>query len=288
MPTKIPSVREVFEAQLSLIQELIRYISRRHHLPREDAEDFSSYAFLKLIEDDYAVLRSFQGRSSLRTYLTTVVHRLFLDFRVQRWGKWRPTAEVRRLGGAAVELDRLLSRDGQTLGNAVEILHASLGGSLTREELLALANRLPQRQRLRFEDAEELDRISTDGGVEERLQNQEREVTSKRIGAVLAKVLEEMPAEDRLILKMRYEDGFTIREVAAALQLEVRPLYSRFENCHRRLRISLERAGITWSEVTSILGWTGADLESVFGPLREAVVSRPSNRSDDLPPQQPT
>jgi RNA polymerase sigma factor (sigma-70 family) len=281
MPTRIPSARELFEAHLSLIQELIRYICHSHRLPREDAEEFSSYAFLKLIEDDYAVFRSFQGRSSLRTYLTIVVHRLFLDFRVQRWGKWRPTAEARRLGGAAIELDRLLSRDGQTLENAVEILYARSGGSLTREELLALASRLPQRTRPRFESLEKLDWVSTDVEAEESLQNQEREATSKRIGAALAKALEEISAEDRLLLKMRYEDGFTVREIAAALHLEDRPLYSRFEKCLRRLRMLLEESGITWNEVVSILGWTGTDIDPLLGPREEATPPGPSNRSDE-------
>ena len=286
MSTNVSSAREVFEAQLSLIQELIRYICHRHRLPREDAEDFSSYTFLKLIEDDYVVLRSYQGRSSLRTYLTTVVHRLFLDFRVQKWGKWRPTADVRRLGSAAIELNRLLSRDGQTLRNAVEILHASFGGTLSREEIFLLASHLPPRQRLAFENVDEFAWISADGGVEDRLQSQERGVTSRHIAAVLARALKEMTAEDRLILKMRYEDGFTVREVAAALHLEARPLYSRFEKCHRRLRAMLEGCGITWNEVTSILGWSGTDLGAAFDSIREAVVPCPSNRSNGSPPRQ--
>lgn len=282
-----PSARELFESQLSLVQDLIRYVCHRHHLHQEDAEDFCSYTFLKLIEDDYAALRSYQGRSSLRTYLTVVIHRLFLDFRVQKWGKWRPTAEVRRLGRVAIELDRLLARDGQILENAVEILHVGSGASLTREELFALAGRLPQRQRLRFESVEDLD-WATEDGVEERLQNQERERASRRIAAVLAKALGELPAEDRLILKMRYEDGSTIREVASALHLTARSLYTRFEKCHRRIRSRLEQAGITWSEVTAILDWPGAELEGAFDSGRKASAPRPSNGSDDPLPKQPT
>ena len=285
MSTKIPSARELFEAQLSLIRALIRSISHRHRLPQQDADDFSSYTFLKLIEDDYSVLRNFQGRSSLRTYLTIVVHRLFLDFRVQKWGKWRPTAEARRLGETAIELDRLLSRDGQTVENAVEILHAKLGGSFTREALGALADRLPRRQRLGFENIEEFGWISVDGGIEEGLQNQEHEVTSKRVGKALAEALEGLPAEDRLILKMRYEDEFTVREIAASLHLEPRSLYSRFDKCHRRLRSVLEASGISWSEVASILGWTGTDLDPLFSPREETTLPRPSNRSDDASPR---
>ena len=38
------------------------------------------------------VLRKFEVRSSLRTYLTVVVNRMYIDGRVKQWGKWRPSA----------------------------------------------------------------------------------------------------------------------------------------------------------------------------------------------------
>jgi hypothetical protein len=53
---------------------------------------------LKLIENDYRILRSFEGLASLGTYLTTVIARLFLDFQIHEWGRWRPSAAATRLG----------------------------------------------------------------------------------------------------------------------------------------------------------------------------------------------
>lgn len=261
---------EKFEAQLRMAGEVIRRIGRRYHLRHDEAEDFNSYALLKLIEDDYAALRSFQGRSSLVTFLTVVVQRLFLDYRVQKWGKWRPLAEVRDLGPAAVELDRLMNRDGHPLPNAVEIVYSRSGGALTREHLFELATRLPQRQRPLFEGIEHLDQIPTHGDVEEILEGQERNRIAKQVHSALTRALLEISAEDRLILKMRHEDGFTVREIAKALHLEARPLYTRFEKCHRRLRKVLEEAGITWEEVSAILGWVDCDLEAVFNPESES------------------
>jgi RNA polymerase sigma factor for flagellar operon FliA len=276
--------REKFEAQLRLAGEVSQRLSRRHRLSRDEAEDFNSYSLLKLMEEDYATLRSFQGRSSLATFLMVVVHRLFLDYRVQKWGKWRPTAEVRRLGAVAVELDRLVNRDGQVLPNAIEIVHASSGGALSREQLFDLAGRLPLRQRPHFEGAEQLDLIPTDGGVEETLEGQERTRIAKRVGSVLTQALREMPAQDRLILKMRHEDGFTVREIATALHLDARSLYTRFERCHRRLQEILEEGGITWGEVSAILGWAGCDLEGAFTPEPGDLVHCPSKKDNDLNP----
>lgn len=273
---------ERFETQLRLAGEVIRRLCRCHRLSCDEAEDFTSYALLKLIEGDYATLRSFQGRSKLGTFLTVVVHRLFLDYRIQKWGKWRPPAEVRKLGAAAMELDRLVNRDGQTLPNAVEIVYAGSGGSLSREQIFELAGRLPLRQRPQFEGGEQLELIPTDGGVEEPLEGQERNSIAKRVGSALTAALQALPAEDRLILKMRHEDGFTVREIATALHLEARPLYTRFEKCHRRLREILEEGGITWEEVSAILGWADCDLEGAFTSEPEDSADRPSKGDNDL------
>ena len=92
--------RKLFEAHYSLVEELIRFLSRRNRLGTDEREDFTSYAMLKLVENDYARLRKYRGDSSFRTYLTVVSQRLFLDYRTQKWGKWRPSTTAKRLGAA--------------------------------------------------------------------------------------------------------------------------------------------------------------------------------------------
>jgi hypothetical protein len=66
----------LFVCELELIERVISFVSARHHLPGVEADDFGSHVKLKLIEDDYGILRKFQGRSSLRTFLTTGKERL--------------------------------------------------------------------------------------------------------------------------------------------------------------------------------------------------------------------
>ena len=90
---------------LGTVERVVAYVARRHRLSRDEANELSSAVKLKLVDHDYEVLRRYEGRSSLRTYLTAVVIRLFLDDRVARWGKWRPSAQAKRLGAVAVLLD---------------------------------------------------------------------------------------------------------------------------------------------------------------------------------------
>src|SRR6202008_4136539 len=107
-----------------------RTIARRHQLSADEADELGSSVRLKLVENDYEVLRKFEGRSQLRTYLTTVVKRHFLDDRNARWGKWRPSAQARRLGPVAVLLDQFLTRDRLPFEEAVQAIEARHGATI--------------------------------------------------------------------------------------------------------------------------------------------------------------
>ena len=64
----------------------MRRVARRHRLPDHEADDLRSAVHLKFIENDYEVLRRFEGRSTLATYLTSIVTRQLLDNRNAEWG----------------------------------------------------------------------------------------------------------------------------------------------------------------------------------------------------------
>lgn len=58
----------------------------------------------------------------------------------------------------------------------------------------------------------------------------------------LQRILEELPSEDRLILRMRNE--MSVPEIARSLQMEQKPLYRRFEKIYRQLGQRLTEEGI--------------------------------------------
>src|SRR5881392_303940 len=60
---------QLFLEQLPTIARLISSVTRRHGLSSVDAEDFAAEVHLRLISDDYAVLRKFGSRCQLRTFL---------------------------------------------------------------------------------------------------------------------------------------------------------------------------------------------------------------------------
>lgn len=237
-----PTARQMLESNLDLIRDLVRHVVRRHRVRVEEGEEFSSYVWLKMVEGDQRIFGGFRGKSSARAFLATIVHRLFLDFRAQEWGKWRPCAEARRLGAEGMELDRLISRDGHSRESALEVLLQR--GLTLGPEVLALAGRIRLRRRPRPEGGEVLPLLPSNRSADERILERERKAELRRATGSLARALRQLPARDRLILRMRYQDGLTVRKIASALEIDDRRLYRRLEKCLSRLRVTLEEDGV--------------------------------------------
>jgi RNA polymerase sigma factor for flagellar operon FliA len=271
------NLERLFLDNLATVEQIVRFVVRRHHLAKDEADELSSSVKLKIIENNYEVLRKFQGRSSLRTYLTSVVQRHFLDDRTARWGKWRPSAAARRLGPTALLLDRLITRDGLTVDEAVETVCARKDASLSREAMHALALKLPQRVRKRFvsdEDLEAYPAVESAGALENEGTGKTR---ADEIERCLASAMEGLTDEDRLILKLRFQHELQVSRISRLTGLDQKSLYRRLEQMMKRLRHELEARGVTGDEVTSLLGHPAAGFDALFRP--EAEVKPPERPS---------
>ncbi len=258
-------LRQLFELHLDEIERVISWIARRFAMGADDTEEFRSRVHLRLVEDEYRVLREFGGRSSFRTYMVSVVQNLARDYRMSRWGRWRPSAAAERLGLVAVQLECLLERDGFTLDEAIEMLRANHGVKMSRLELVDLAARLPRRTRPRLESVETAATVAADGRADAGVRQSEGEVILSHAQQALAEALRELEVEDRLILKMHYQSGLTIAAIAAALDLDQRGLYTRRDRCRRRLKQGLTARGVEVGAVLDALGWSGADFTLNYG-----------------------
>ena len=272
---------EIYLAHADLIERTLASVCRRHSVYGADAEDFSSTARLHLLEDDYAVLRRFEGRSSLPTYLTVVITRQFQDWRNAKWGKWRPSAEARRLGPTAVRLETLIVRDGLSLDEAYEQMRTHHQVTESRQAVEALAARFPIRHKRSFVDEAVIDTLPTalpppDAVVAGR----DAAAVAHDVSGLLATEFRKLPAQDRLILKMRFEDDCPIADIARALRLEAKPLYRRIEKLLTTLRTSLEAAGMTATAIAGAMTDRGFDFLEA-GESRGEV--RPFERTGRAP-----
>jgi len=272
---------DLFLQNLDLIDRIAAFICRRNHVSPSDSEDFNSHARFKLIEGNYAIIRKFEGRSTFATYLNTVVQRLYFQFRVQMWGKWRPSAEAKRLGDKGVAIERLLTRDGFTYGEVMEILTTGARPEFTRREIEAIHARLPSRQPRPVLVSESASRdIPARELPDARLFGAERQRAAREASAVLDRAIEAMSVEDRTILRMRFTNAMKVPEIAVALSKEAKKLYKRIEKLLTTLRGILERAGFDRHVIDDILNGEGEVPVTRIALKEGKSVSRLSHRQD--------
>lgn len=240
---------ELLVANLPLIDRIAAAICRRKGMPPEEVEEFLAILRLRLVDDDYAVIRAFRNRSSLATFITTVASRLLLDYQKQQWGRWRASAEAMRMGDAAVELERLLYRDGLPLDTALETIRAKFPDtpSAQIESFVQLLPPRVTRQRVALD-------VAAAVGLEPDVSAFEQRRTGTVISAAVNEYIEQLPSEDRLLLQLRFESDMTVAQIARALQQDQAVLYRRLYRCLDGLRRHLERAGIHAQDVHDIVG----------------------------------
>jgi len=254
------SVEQLYREQVETVRKLAAYACRRYGFSREDVEDFSQHVLAKIWADGCAVLRKFQGRSSLASYLAVVVQRALQDHANSRWGKWRPSEAAKRLGPLAIELETLLVRDRLSFDEACRTLRFR-GATETDAQLTEIANRLPPRPPRPIDDVQDAGATGprepvAPGSADDRIRASERLQRRQHAEQVLSTALAALPAEDRLIAKMVGE-GFKVVEIANHLgldQLDQKALYKRKEKILKKLREDLESAGISADDVEEDLG----------------------------------
>jgi RNA polymerase sigma factor for flagellar operon FliA len=278
------SPRELFASQLPLIERVITAICRRHRLSGADAEDFASTARLRLLENDFGVLRRFEGRCSLRTFLLTVVDRFYLDYRTAAWGRWRPSARARRLGSAAIALERLVWRDDLPFEEACKVLHTTPGVTEDAAELDTLLAKLPPRPKRRMVDDGQLASMPAigPGADQEVLEGEVR-----RAIEALDRALARLTPRDRMLIQARYFGQRSVADLACRHRFKQRRLYPRFQKLLAKLKADLEAEGVRGLDVAA---WSTGDFEPARSrlrpresPSRPRVLQSPRRKSGERP-----
>ncbi len=262
--------QRLFTDNLELIEKLVRISGRRHHLSHIEQQDFAGYVNLELLKDDCATLRKFQGRSSWWTFLAAVIEKHALDFLIQRWGRWRPSAMAEKLGLAAVILDRLVNRDGHTVEEAMEIVRTNHAVGLTHRELRAMWDQLPARPRVVEVGEEAAAEVSSTETSEVRVQDAARKHEIERLESILREGFGALAAQDRVMLALRYDHGLSVAQIAKVLNSSVPTIHRRLDRSLKELRATLSRRGVDPRDISGLIGHSTMALS----PLLRAEVER--------------
>lgn len=268
--------QRLFTDNLEKIEKLVRISGRRHHLSPVEQQDFAGYVHVELLKDDCATLRKFQNRSSWWTFLATVIEKLALDFLIEKWGRWRPSAMAEKLGPIAIILDRLVHRDGHTVEEAIEIVRAHHAVGLSYAELHTMWQQIPSRPRTMDVAEEAALGVSATDNSEVRVEDAEMKQEVDRIERVLREGFAALPAQDRVMIALRYDHGLPMAEIATLMGSSVPTLHRRLDRSLKALRTTLSRAGFDPREISALIGHSTvamspllrAEVEKFLGPVR--------------------
>jgi len=208
---------------------LIHHIVRCHEHDPGAADDCFAYACEALSDDGFRRLRSFRpdGPARFRTWLATVVANLCRDWRRRQRGRTRPVRAVARLPELDQQVYRLMFVQGSSRAAclaalaprfpglteaAVAEVSARLFGLLTPRQRWQLSAKphtpLRMGARAGSQDGDPVGRVEAgEPGPEEQasaLQEQQQ----------LRDALARLTPQQRLLLRLRYEQGLTLAEVA--------------------------------------------------------------------------
>jgi RNA polymerase sigma factor (sigma-70 family) len=209
---------------------------------------------MRLMENNYAIVAKFRGHSSFRTYLTVVITNLFRDYRNARWGRWRASAEARRLGPTAIRLEACLYRDGYPLAEAIEAVWSAMGDeSTSRKELRQIAMLLEPRAIPREVGDASLVHMPAPQRADIGIMTEESFAEQEYVAGAVSDVLATLPVADQVIYRMKFCDAFTVAEIARTLKLPQKPMYRRLEKLLLAVREGLESRGIDRARAMELL-----------------------------------
>jgi len=238
---------------MGLVEGLCRRVALRKGLRADEVEDFGAWAKLRLVQDDYRILRRFRGDASLAGFLMTVLLRLALDYVREKRGKWRPSKAAQRSGKVAVLLETLIHRDGLEVEEAIAQLKQNHRVVESVSELREMAAKQRRSPRRRFEES--IDDLETPRRADERVREAEIAELAGRAARGLRQAVKKLEPEDGLIVRLLFEDGFPVSKISRQLQVDQRKLYTRRDAIFRDLRRDLEAHGVDSELVARLCGW---------------------------------
>jgi RNA polymerase sigma factor for flagellar operon FliA len=83
------------------------------------------------------------------------------------------------------------------------------------------------------------------------------EAESDEQGRAVERALHQLPAEDQVMLRLRFWEGLSVADVARGLGVPQKPLYRRIERVLGQMRNLLEQSGLSAENVRAALAEWG-------------------------------
>jgi RNA polymerase sigma factor (sigma-70 family) len=235
--------------ELPLIERIINVICRRSGMNPDDIEEFTAEVRLRLVKNDYAILRAYEQRSRFSTYVAAVVRRMLIDYRRHHLGKWHDSADAQRLGRLGIDVERAMVRDGRTLEETLTLLRDK-HPRVTIDEIERIARLLPAKIRHKLVSIEEAESIESRGDAD-RVVNADM---AARISAVVCTFIDGLPRDEQLIFRLRFDCDMTVAQISRSLHRDQQVLYRLLYKHFDALRAELTKVGVDARAAEDLIG----------------------------------
>lgn len=213
---------------------LILQVIRSFERDPDHVSDCFLFVCEQLSRHGFRRLRRFrpEGPARFSTWLRAVVRNLCFDWHRQEFGRERVFQSIARLSTLDQEVFRCLYEGGATAEAAFlrlrprfpQLTREQVGeskdrieGSLTPRQRWVLSVRAFRTESASFEQPEE--EGAAQGEIPDFRPDPETDAISEEKRTSLAKALSRLPARDRLLVRLRYEQDLTLAQIARLLGL---------------------------------------------------------------------
>lgn len=253
--------------------ELVDRLAGRRFRDNNIALEAAQFVLEKLGENDWERVRQYRDQGSLKAYLSAVIRHLLEDFARSRFGRRSRVPEwIRSLGFLWEKVYRLLCLEGHSRQEVIEILRDSAPGGrdehAIRNAVTDIRRKVPdcghptEPGEQTGLDASHLnaavpgevtssdcDQMELIGRIYHALLQPDESLSTADSASEL-KAIEtlrqslDLSSEERLILRLVYEDGLKVTEAGRLLGIGPHAIHGRLRRVMARIRQACDVAGV--------------------------------------------
>ena len=231
----------------------IEAVCKRRFPNENDADQCYTFIIDGLKASDYKRLRSFQGKSSLKTYLFTVMNALASDFKRKKYGRKRIPKAVTKIGEWAEAVYRLVCWQKYSFPEAydIAIIQGLFSGALS--DFLSKTDSIrrapcpenPEFMGLNHQSGDPFLQVSdtTANPLDQLIEGLESERKFKAVN-IIREVTASLSEEDQLLVRLIYGSDQSVSAASKVVGLSPKAGKKRIKGILTRFRENLLAEGI--------------------------------------------
>jgi RNA polymerase sigma factor (sigma-70 family) len=214
-----------------------------------DADTLFNEVLDRLKADSYKVLRDFENRSKLTTYITTIIAHLVIDIKRKIDGRNRIKERAKALGPTGEKLYDLVFIKGYPAPEAYDSLQTTEKIKETFDEFQMIVEKIRGHQT----SAPQQQPITKNTPEQDLISKQREELTKK----VLNETLSELSNEERLLIRMKFplsddEEPKSLSEIGKMLHTTEKAVDSRIRRILTKLKEKMLRHGLSFDDFIDV------------------------------------